>query len=298
MYCKNCGKDNGPGAAFCVGCGRPLQQEIIGQADGPTTIFVSPKKKNAAAIALGAISVVLAIALVLSMTGVFGASSGGAIASKSFGTPEDAINYFVDRFKAGDFEGALGACAVNEIAQGFDYKAYVERMNALLPLTVSYLPSDYKQYVLYNRTKTIQQISGQMMYFAVSFSINGDYKGIIDGQTIPLQDAKMPDGIIKQLDPSAISKLELVEIGKMGMHDNEQNRTNQKIMAKMYGADDVQFRTVLYKYGGNYYVGGFTVIEYGGRWLIQNMTDPLAGISAFGIPIPVSDIQAFEDMLG
>lgn len=297
MNCNNCGKENAPGAAFCIGCGSTLHEAVIGKSDGPTAIYVSPKKKNVAALALGALSLLLAIALALSLTGVFGASGGATAASKSFGTPEDAINYFVDRLKTGDFDGALSACAIGEMAEGFDYKAYAERLNMLMYLGVSYLPSEYEQYVGYNSSKFEQQILMQMVCFTTSFNLSEENSGLIEGQNMMLQDGKLPDGLIEQLDPAKLNGLELVDIGKARMHDDQRNRENQKKQAKVYGADDVQFRTVLYKYDGNYYIGGFTVIEYGGRWLIQNMSDPLAGIPSFGTPIPVADRSWYEDML-
>ncbi len=296
MYCKNCGKENAPGAAFCLYCGSALSEAVEKKvSNGPTSVL-KPKKRNIAALALGALSIVLAIALVLSLTGVL-STGGAASASKSFGTPEDAIKYFVDRLKAGDYDGCLSACAVDEMAQGFDYKAFSERMNALVPLTLSYLPSEYKQYIEYNKCKFEQQIIGQMTYFSASFSISDEYAGIIDGQTLPLKEEEMPNIIIEQLDPSNINGLELIDIGKARRHDDERNREMQKKQAGIYGADDIQFRIVLYRYDGHYCVGGFTVIEYGGRWMIQYMSDPLAGISSFGIPIPVSGRQAYEDML-
>ncbi len=298
MNCMNCGKENKYGAAFCIGCGSPLAA-AAGQSDGPTAVYAAHKKKNIAAIALGALSVVLAIALALSLTGVLGAAgaAGGAVASKSFGTPEDAINYFVDRLKAGDFDGAIGACAINEMAKGFDYKAFAERIQALMPVGVSYMPSEYKQYIEYNRSKLEQQVLTQMVCFAISFNLSGENSGIINGQTTMLKDGKLPDGIIEQFDPSKLSGLKLMDIGKAPKHDDERNREMQKKQAKIYGADDIQFRTVLYEYGGKLYIGGFTIIEYSGGWMIQNMSDSLAGISILGTPIPVADRSAYEDML-
>jgi hypothetical protein len=311
MFCTNCGKDNAPGAAFCVVCGAALAQTQpaappqasqpyapyppFGQAAAPKPA----KKKNVPALAFGVLSAVLAVALVLSLIGVFGGVVGvSGAASKSFGTPEDAINYFVDRLKSGDFSGALGACAVNEIAQNYDYKAFAERMQAILPAATSYMPAEYKPYIEFNRAKITQQLMMQMSGFAISFDLPEEYAGIIDGQTMMLEGGKFPDGLIDALDPAKISGLEVVDIAKMAMHDKEVNRENQKKQAAAFGADDEQFRTVLYKLNGSYYVGGFTLVEYSGRWLIMNMTDPMAGTSAFGTPMKVSGEDEFKNMLG
>lgn len=294
MYCKNCGKENAPEAAFCLYCGNALAA-AENKLSGGTASMIKPKKRNAAALALGALSLVLAVALALSLTGVFGAA-GGAASSKSFSAPEDAINYFIGCLKAGDFDGALSACAADEMAQGFDFKAYAERIQALLPIGQSYMPSEYKQYIEYNRSRLEQQVLMQMVCFTVSFNLSEENAGLINGMTTPIRNIQLDD-VTEQLDPSKLSGLELVDIGKARLHDDERNREMQQKQAKCFGADDVQFRTALYKYDGNYYVGGFTLIEYGGRWLIQNMSDPLAGISVFGTPMPVSGRSGYEDML-
>lgn len=297
MICRNCGKENKEGTAFCIGCGNPLGA-YAGKNDGPTAVFTALKKKNTAAIAFGALSLVLAIALAFSLTGVLGAAGGQAsAASKSFGTPEDAINYYVGCMKIGDFDGALSACAINEMAQGFDCKAFAGRLRVLMPLSTTLMPSEYEQYVKYNRVNIEKQIMAQMVSFTVSFNISEENTGLINGQSIMLPDGKLPDGFIEQLDPSKLSKLKMIEIAKANKHDIELNRKNQKEQARMYGADDIQFRTVLYEYDGKLYIGGFTIIEYNGRWLIQNMSDPLAGIPFSGMPIPVSDRSMYEDML-
>lgn len=307
MFCRNCGRENADGAAFCINCGAKLVAEPYAQPQQTFNPYVAPpnpaakpvKKKNAPVLALGALSIVLAIALALSLTGVFGGAAGAfGVASTSFASPEDAINYFVDRFKAGDFSGALAACGINETAKNFDYKAYVERIQTLLPVTMSFLPSEYKPYVELNKAKIMQQILMQMTCFTISLNLPEEYSGIIDGQTLPVPDGKFPDGLMEAFDPSFLGGLEVVKIGKMSMHDSDANRKNQKKTAKTYGADDEQFRAVLYKLNGDYYVGGFTVIQYGGRWFVNSMSDPIAGISAFGTPNKLSSEAEFENILG
>jgi hypothetical protein len=330
MFCRNCGKENAQGAAFCVSCGTKLEafepgqpkeaglQPQTGQQSAqqqtnqaytqpyvrqpgqyPVQIGEKPaKKKNAPAIALGVLSILLAAGLALSLLGVFGGAAGTfSAASKSFSTPEDAINYFVDRLKAGDFKGALAACGIDETVRGFDYKTYVERIQTLLPIATSFMPSEYEPYMEYNRARLTQQMLMQMTCFTVSLNLPEEFGGMFTGATMPLEDGKIPCGLMDALDPSKLSSLELVKTGKIYMHDDQNNRENQKKTAKTFGADDEQFRSVLYKYNGDYYLGGFTVIEYGGRWYINSMTDPLAGIPAFGTPIKISGEEEFDGML-
>ncbi len=299
MFCTKCGKENADGSAFCVGCGNAISAPAPNQTNNrPTAPVPKPAKKgNTAAIALGVLSVVLAIALTLSLTGVIEISggSGAFAASKSFSSPEDAIEYFVERLKDGDWEGALSACAIDEVAKGFDYTAFAERLNVIPTAMMSYLPSEYEQYIGYNKYRLRQQIMIQMACFSVSFNIAKDNSGLLEGTTETLKDGKLPEGFIEQLSPNRISALRLVDTGKVKMHDDERNRENQKKQAGVFGADDVQFRIALYEYDGNYYVGGFTLINYGGRWLIQSMSDPLAGIPMSGVPYPVSGESEFYE---
>lgn len=294
MYCTQCGKENADGAAFCTGCGIALKAIENAQSAVQRPI----KKKNAAAIALAALSIVLAVALALSLTGVLGSAGGTGSASMSFSTPEDAINYFAGCLEQGDYEGCLKACAIGEMAKGYDYKAFAERIMSLQAIQMSYLPSEYEQYAAYNASKFEQQILIQMACFTVSLNLPEEYKGLVDGVMMPLEGGKFPDELIGLLDPANIRGLKIVKIEKAAVHDDERNRENQKKQAAIYGADDVQFRTVLYELNGEYYAGGFTLIEYGGRWLIQNMSDPLAGISAYGMPIKLSGKPDFGNITG
>jgi hypothetical protein len=287
---------------FCIGCGSALGTAAPSQAYNkpvPAEMLRPVKKKNIAALALCAISVVLAIALALSLTGVIAISgaSGASAASKSFSSPEDAINYFVERLRLGDFNGALSACAIDEMAKGFDYEAFAERLKAIPSTMMSYLPSEYEQYVEYNKYRLTQQIMIQMACFSVSFNIAKENGELLEGTTVMLEDGKLREGFIEELDPNKISGLKLADIGKHRMHDDQQNRENQKKQASIFGADDVQFRTVLYEYEDKYYMGGFTLIEYGGRWLLQSMSDPLSGIPMLGTPIEIKDKSEFYDML-
>ena len=300
MICKKCGKDNPSASAFCVYCGNALLEDSAAQPAGPeqTIQAKTKKKKNVPALVLGILSVVLAVLLALSFLGIFagGTAVSTGTASKSFSTPEDAIEYFVGCIKNSDLNGALGACAVNEMAEGFDFEEYTQRLRVIQPFITSYLPSEYGEYADYNRYKVSQQIAMQAMNFVMALSIPEDYTGLVEGTVIPIdEDDSTPKDIIKAIDPSDISGLEIIDIGKAEKHDSERNRENQQRLAKCFGADDLQFRTVLYKYDGDYYVGGFTVIEYNGKWLIDNLSDPLAGIPAYGTPIELDDKSEYYD---
>lgn len=270
------------------------------------------RKKSVAAILFAGLSVLLAAALALSLTGLIppvlsglfgGATAAGPgaasiSASRSFASPEEAAEGFVACLKTGDFDGALGACAVGRMASGFDYQKYAERLMALTPVGTANLPALYSQYVRYNEYRMAADLMRQMACFSISFSLSDDHKGLIDGTMVVLKDGSFPGGLLDELNPAQLSSLEIVEIAKTRLHDSVQNRENQQKMAAVYGAEDIQYRAVLYKLDGSYYVGGFTLIQYDGGWQVQSMNDPIMGIPVSGVPFPVSGEEEFTDLLG
>jgi hypothetical protein len=54
-----------------------------------------------------------------------------AEAPKGFETPEAAIKHFIERVRNEDYDGALKACAVNEIAAGYDYEVMIKRLRVM-----------------------------------------------------------------------------------------------------------------------------------------------------------------------
>ncbi len=295
--CPKCGTEYTEGVTKCAGCGNALPEAVEKSNDEP---MQKPIKRNAAALLFGALSVILAVALVLSLTVNSGASVE-AVASESFSTPEDAIKYFVERLAAGDYEGALSACSINEIAKGYNYKAGVEQRQFIEPIRgESYLPSEYELYVTSNANRLEERILKQMACFTVSFNLPEEFNFLVLGiDSRKLKNGQTPDDLIKLLDPAKISGLVLVDIGKLKGHDSELFGEMRKKWAEIFGADDIQSREVLYQYNGKFYVGGISVIEYGGRWLIQNMSDSPEGIGipSLGTPVPVADRSVYEDLL-
>ncbi len=327
MFCRKCGKQIPDNSAFCSNCGSSLADQPAAAPSAPviqpapaaspfvpeSTPVYTPQpsqafgtaakqaRKNTPALIFAVISVVLAVVLVLTFVGILpftAAASSAAFASQSFATPEAAIESFVGYLKSGDYDGALGTCAINNMASRFDYVKFCERLLVLTPITTTNMPSQYAQYVKFNAYKSAAAIMTQMIGFTISFGLSEENKGLIEGEITQLADGQFPDGLLEELNPDVLDSLEIVKIAKTSLHDSIKNRENQQKQADVYGADDVQFRSVLYTYNGSYYVGGFTLIQHDGGWQIQNMTDPIIGIPAYGTPIPVADESEFDSMLG
>ena len=205
MFCKNCGRENEEGNTFCAFCGSAMTGPVM---PAPPVAPVSPPKApkapkppkppkqkkgkpNVMAWVMSAVAVVLAVLLVLSLLGVLGgsgASSGGGTvaASKSFGSPEDAIEYFVDRMKAGDFDGAMQACAISQLVDNFDYEELLDRIGTIPVIGNSGLPSEYDAYRLYNEFYYGGLISKQIAAFSLSLSLPEEFLPILDYQRYPI----------------------------------------------------------------------------------------------------------------
>jgi ABC-type sugar transport system substrate-binding protein len=313
MNCSCCGQANDPGSRFCVSCGAPIEASIVSgtPADGKPAMPVPPipaygaeggsrgprrkaGKASMAVILLGALCVLLAVALTLTLLGVTDAVFSPQ--PKGFETPEDAIEYFISHVKAGDYEGAMAACAVDEVAQNYDYEAMLKRIEAMIP-SMPYLPAEYELYGAFNEASMKNQIMRQLAYMAFSVTLPEEYGGWLSGTPL-YGDSVDFDDVVKDMDPEEFFAIEVVKIGEADLADNANNRDNMEKQAEIYGAADMVSRDVLYDADGDYYAGGVTLLEYDGGWLIFSLNDPLLSQSVYGALIPVANESEFDSLLG
>lgn len=312
MLCKHCGNENDGSCRFCTGCGRELVD--VGLAQQTAT---KRKNKNVAAWVMSAVSLVLAVALVLSLVGAFdSASANAAFVSKSFAEPEDAIEYYVECLKNKDFEGALKACAISEMATGYDFEAMAKRFKSIQPIHgyTKLLPSDYDEYVQYNQSNLASQMMFKMVHSVASISVFsglGDKeKDYIDSMAIHYLLGGMPiceaenddfndiiDDVIGDLEPVDLRGLKIVNIEEHEMRNREVCEKNDKKQAKTYGADNVAHRVVLYEFDDEYYISAFALYEFDGRWLIGGFCEPLTNMSAMSTFMKLDSKSQFNELL-
>jgi ABC-type sugar transport system substrate-binding protein len=314
MICNRCGKPNEPGNAFCQYCGSPLsidapdvsEEQPHSEPEGsiPTQTAAAPsiivpsvqqprkKKANIPAIIMGAVSVILAVIIVLMACGVTDAVFS---ANKSFAEPEDAIKYFFERVKAGDFDGALSVCAADEVSEKYDFGAMLDRLKALTP-SMQYLPAEYKLYSAFDKVSVKSQIMRQLSYMALSSVLPDKYAGYLNGTVISGKDFDF-DSVVKDMDPKDFMSLEVADIGQNGRMKDSNYKDNMKKQAKVYGADEITARDILFKIGGKYYAGGVMLIRYGGGWMIGQLNDPLINQSVTGALIPLDSKSDFDDII-
>jgi ABC-type sugar transport system substrate-binding protein len=254
------------------------------------------RKANVAAIVLAAACVLLAAALALTMLGVTDAVFAPR---KTFSTPEDAIRYFTERVQAGDYEGALKACAAGEIAQNYDYEAMINRIKTMGAYSPYFMPGDYGLYAAYNEGAVRQQILSQLRFMALSVVLPDEYAEYLQGSQIIEDSGSIDfDSVVEDMDPEAFLGLKIADIGQSALADTDANVDNLDAMADIYGAEEMAARDVLYEIDGDYYAGGFTLLQYNGSWLICQLGDPLIGQPVTGALIPLKDESDFDGLLG
>jgi ABC-type sugar transport system substrate-binding protein len=316
MYCTSCGHTNDPGSRFCECCGAPIgpltapvqpagSETAPPQATGTPhseTLRVSQpkprkrKKKNIAVILLGTLSILLAATIALMAFGVTDMVFAPQPQQKNFDTPEDAIRYFISCAKDGDYESALFACPIEQVANNFDYQAFVDRSQVISP-GLQYLPSEYDMYEAYNENSLEYALMQQLSYMAMSVSLPEEYASILDGYTLSEYDVDFGDAV-ENMDPEKFFNIEIVEISESASLKDDTYQDVVETQAEIYGADKETFRAVLYMINGDYYVGGFTLLQYGESWLILSLNDATIGQSVYGTLIPVEGESEFSDILG
>jgi len=223
------------------------------------------------------------------------ASQSAISTSQLFSTPESAIMFFVECVKAEDYDCALSACAIDEIADGFDYEAMAKWLRILSP-TSRYLPSEYGLFAAFNRHSLEYLILWQLSWMALSVVLPPEYGALLE-MRILLDSTVDFDDVVSDMDPATMLRLEIVEIGRSHLLDTERNEEYLAQQADIYAAQAATSRAVLYEIDGEYYVGGVQLLQYGGNWLITSLQDPLINQPSTGVLIRVNGPSEFDVLL-
>lgn len=194
-------------------------------------------------------------------------------------TPETAIRIFIEAVRQNDIEKAFTACAIDEIAERYDFMRFCEAMLCFIPQTFD-APSDKKMYRDINRYKQMYTLSNQIKHFSYSLLIDEPMEyGAANRCSVPELESFMA-----QADPARLHALQIISID-LPMPDIMSSKRylgNNRKWTECYGADDRTERVALLYFEKKFYRSGFTLLEYDGIWKIQNMCSPLAGDSMLG----------------
>lgn len=237
------------------------------------------------------LSAVITLGLVAALSLAPAASSAQ---EASLATPEDAVTAYVAGIAAGDADAILGASAVEEMATGFDFAAFTERLRAMA-LATSLAPSEYPLFGESNRYQQASWILGQVRNLVYGL-LSGEE---IDGRVIAPVDAERIAAFVAAVDPARLAGLVVLEVRgpEPELASDERYLENVARMAAIYGADEMTERLALIELDGSTYGLGFTLLRYGDAWKVSNQTSALAGTTAFGTAEPMSR-EEFDALTG
>jgi hypothetical protein len=207
------------------------------------------------------------------------------IKKQQFKTPEAAIEYFIGAVTENDLMKAFEACAVAPYAEGFDFKAFAKRLNAIV-WTTSLSPSEYELYRQMNMITVMSRISNQIKFFSYSLL----YPGTDFMQTKLYPGNKAVDHFVRVADPKKLSTLKLrkVLIPEIMLTENPRIEENAVAQALPLGADTSTERLAVLTWEGKAYGLGIHLLRYGEDWYIDSLVSNYEGTSVLGTAVEVS----------
>ena len=214
---------------------------------------------------------------------VLAGASTPATASE-FRTPEEAIASYVGGVAQRDLAQVLDATAIEEMRDGFDFVAYVERLRALVPSMPA--PADDPFFADLNAAQFTAAIAGQVKFLTYGLLTTSK---VIEAKTVQM-DAEGAAGFVAELDATRLSRLtiEAIRMPSPTLMASERYVANAGKQALVYGADESTERVVLLRFEGLHYGIGFTLLRFGESWKISNQSSPIAGTSNLGAPAPTT----------
>ena len=213
----------------------------------------------------------------------------GAYEDKSFASPEEALNYFVEEMRACDLEGALEAFPVVRAAENFDFDKYLDRLQGWAPSDIMNYPSTCELYKNLNQSKFVSKILSYVCNFTL-FLCSDDI--FLDGNAIMIEEMDIP-GLMEAAaeETSQIADLELVRMDYYDpeIQDGEGMQESWKEQAALYGGDGFAQYFVQYRMGDTLYLGGATFIRYGEEYYLWELDCTLSGIRLEGAVMAVTE---------
>ncbi len=206
-------------------------------------------------------------------------------------TPEEVVAAYVAGIAAGDADAILQASAVEEMATGFDFTAFTERLRAM-SLATSLGPSEYALFRDANRYQQAALILSQVRNLVYGL-LSGEE---IEGRLIAPVDAERIAAFVAAVDPARLSGLKVLEVRGPDPEfaSDERYLDNIARMAAVYGADELTERLALIELDGSTYGLGFTLLRYGDTWKVSSQQSVLARTPVFGTAEPMTRAEYDE----
>ncbi len=200
----------------------------------------------------------------------------------TFKTPEDAINYYMQGIIQADATKILDACAVNEMAEKFNFEFYLDRIQAFVPYSFE-APATAPFYIETNKAQVTRDRLFQARMFAYALLSTED---TTSGKTIVKMDAERVAKFVKDIDPKRLAQVQVKKSAissPNAMATTSYQNAAQK-NAKSYGADEYTERVTLFSFEENFYYVGFSLLRYGEDWKIAFAYSAMANTDSLGTP--------------
>lgn len=200
-------------------------------------------------------------------------------------TPEDAVREYLVGVATADLERVRGAMAADEMAAGFDFEGYIERLGVFLPFA-AFSPTADPLFVEMNRAHMSMQVLGQLRMLIYSLLTDAS----LEPQGVAQVDRAWAASFVGQLDLERLAGLEIqvIEPPQSDAVTSERYLANAASQADVFGADELSERVAIVSLEGVSYRVGFTLLRYGQSWKVVQQTSPLSGISPTGAAERVS----------
>jgi hypothetical protein len=255
----------------------------------------SPAAVASIALALVLLLPIVAVAADASATASPGEEPGPAAAEATvdLATPEDAVRAYMSGVTGADFDAILEAAAIDEVAEGFRFDLQVDRLQAYVPFSLA--PAAYPFYADVNRALRTERVARQVLNLAYSLLSSQT----IEGNIIAPADQAWAEDFTREVDPSRLATLTVVDVGiaNEAAMQGERYQQNAELQARSYGADELTERVALFYFEGELYYVGFTLVRYGDGWKVLDQTAPMAGTTALGTAIPTT-LDDWEALTG
>ena len=237
--------------------------------------------------------VMLAVSLAMGVSWPAAAASpppaNGQPATAGFATPEAAIREYLAGVADADVDRILGASAIDEVSTGFDFTAWVDRLQAFVPDALG--PAEYPFYADINRALLSQRILRKVQMLAFGL-LSGE---TMDGSVIAPADAAWAETFTGRVDPARLADLGIEDIrfSNARFEHDERHLANMAKLAALYGADELTERLVLFSFEGQLYDVGFTLARYGDDWKVFDQVANLANTDPLGTARPTT-VEEYE----
>ena len=321
MFCPKCGKQLVEGAAFCPGCGSPVQSTQPAQNPTPSQTPVSPYQSIPVSPPAPAPQPpkqpkasrthkpgkhwptrVLAICVIAALVVGAGLTAGiltltGRVTWRTPGgmkDPDKLVEAYLDRLLAGDVEGVIALCDLPGQMERMDVDSYLERMG--LVVRHNFPPTN----------EATQTITINQMESSYSHSISTFYAMLLAPESeiarqlaepsgsVPLDDFDQSEinEFLVQYAGQALRDVQIVSTMPVELDQEERQRMVENLHA-LYGSENYLEYLYLLERNGHYFAGGVVLEQAGGVWNIKNMNTYYSDLSSSG-PVWLEELDGMS----